>query len=71
MIDYGHGETFTITLSKLDILTLLPFLYFIPLYVSLIYGVFLFQGIILYKPNNFIQNYSLKFLKQNFKKNFG
>ncbi len=33
--------------------------------------VFLFQGIILYKHNNFIQNYSLKFLKENFKNNFG
>jgi hypothetical protein len=41
VIGYGHGEIFTTTLSELDVLLLLPFFYFTPLYISLIYGVFL------------------------------
>jgi hypothetical protein len=47
VVDYGHEKFFTTTLNQLDVLSLLP------LYISLIYGVFF---------NKAFQDCSLKIL---------
>jgi hypothetical protein len=39
VVDYGHGEIFIAILSQLDVMSLIPFKKFTPLYISLIYGV--------------------------------
>jgi hypothetical protein len=39
-IDYEHGEILTSTLNQVEILLFLPFLFFTPLNIFLIYDVF-------------------------------
>jgi hypothetical protein len=51
-VNYGHAWIFTPTLSQFDILSLLLFLYFTLVYISLIYDVFLNKNKQVFNNNN-------------------
>jgi hypothetical protein len=50
-VGYGHGKIFITTLNQLDVLSLFPFPLFTPLYIFLIYNMFLNKALHVFYEN--------------------